>query len=124
QIEKLLGRKLERAESEWPMQVFTETVKQPRPPRPPWQERQSPAPPPPAKPPAQEAARQAAHAEKRKASRTADEPARKTTREKTRQTSRGVGNEPVRAAGGKAGSLAQTEKARKGAQSAAEPAPV
>ena len=34
QIEKLLGRKLERAESEWPMQVFTETVKQPRPPRP------------------------------------------------------------------------------------------
>ena len=44
QIEKLLGRKLERAESEWPMQVFTETVKQPRPPRPSRQERQVPAP--------------------------------------------------------------------------------
>lgn len=42
QIEKLLGRKLERAESEWPMQVFTETVKQPRPPRPSRQERQNP----------------------------------------------------------------------------------
>ena len=33
-IEKLIGRKLPRSESAWPMEVFTETVKQPRPPRP------------------------------------------------------------------------------------------
>ncbi len=34
QIEKLTGKTLRRLESEWPMQVFEETVKQPRPPRP------------------------------------------------------------------------------------------
>lgn len=34
QIEKLTGKTLRRMESEWPMQVFEETVKQPRPPRP------------------------------------------------------------------------------------------
>jgi len=34
QIEKLTGKTLKRLESEWPMQVFEETVKQPRPPRP------------------------------------------------------------------------------------------
>lgn len=34
QIEKLIGKHLPVVESEWPMQVFTETVKQPRPPRP------------------------------------------------------------------------------------------
>ena len=33
-IEKLIGKKIPRKESAWPMQVFTETVKQPRPPRP------------------------------------------------------------------------------------------
>ncbi|HNW87770.1 MAG TPA: DEAD/DEAH box helicase [Candidatus Limiplasma sp.] len=33
-IEKLIGRKIPRAESAWPMQVFTETVKEPRPQRP------------------------------------------------------------------------------------------
>lgn len=33
-IEKLIGRKIPRKESKWPMEVFTETVKQPRPPRP------------------------------------------------------------------------------------------
>ena len=33
-IEKLIGRKIPRQESAWPMEVFTETVKQPRPPRP------------------------------------------------------------------------------------------
>ena len=33
-IEKLIGRKLHREESRWPMQVFTETVKEPRQPRP------------------------------------------------------------------------------------------
>ena len=33
-IEKLIGRKIPREESQWPMQVFTETVKEPRPPRP------------------------------------------------------------------------------------------
>jgi len=34
QIEKLTGKTLRRLESEWPMQVFEETVKQPRPARP------------------------------------------------------------------------------------------
>ena len=34
QIEKLTGKTLRRMESEWPMTVFEETVKQPRPPRP------------------------------------------------------------------------------------------
>ena len=34
QIEKLIGKTIKRLESEWPMQVMTETVKQPRPPRP------------------------------------------------------------------------------------------
>ena len=34
QIEKLTGKTLKRLESEWPMQVFEETVKQPRPARP------------------------------------------------------------------------------------------
>jgi hypothetical protein len=34
QIEKLTGKTLRRLESEWPMQVFEETVRQPRPPRP------------------------------------------------------------------------------------------
>ena len=38
QIERLTGKELPRMESEWPMQVFTETVKQPRPPRPAKQE--------------------------------------------------------------------------------------
>ena len=33
-IEKLIGRKIPREESAWPMQVFTETVKEPRPQRP------------------------------------------------------------------------------------------
>ena len=33
QIEKLIGKAIPRKESEWPMQVFTETVKQPRGPR-------------------------------------------------------------------------------------------
>lgn len=33
-IEKLIGRKIPRQESQWPMEVFTETVKEPRPPRP------------------------------------------------------------------------------------------
>ena len=33
-IEKLIGRKIPRVESAWPMQVFTETVKAPRAPRP------------------------------------------------------------------------------------------
>ena len=33
-IEKLIGRKIPRKESAWPMEVFTETVKLPRPPRP------------------------------------------------------------------------------------------
>ncbi len=33
-IEKLIGKRIPRVESPWPMQVFTETVKQPRPPRP------------------------------------------------------------------------------------------
>ncbi len=39
QIEKLTGKELPRLESEWPMQVFTETVKQPRGARPARQER-------------------------------------------------------------------------------------
>ena len=34
QIEKLTGKSIPRRESEWPMEVLTETVKQPRPPRP------------------------------------------------------------------------------------------
>ncbi|MEG1890548.1 MAG: DEAD/DEAH box helicase [Clostridia bacterium] len=34
EIEKLIGKKIPRLESAWPMQVFTETVKQPRSPRP------------------------------------------------------------------------------------------
>ena len=34
QIEKLIGKTLRREQSEWPMQVFEETVKEPRPPRP------------------------------------------------------------------------------------------
>ena len=34
QIEKLIGKAIPRKESDWPMEVFTETVKQPRPPRP------------------------------------------------------------------------------------------
>ena len=34
QIEKLIGKTIKRLESEWPMEVMTETVKQPRPPRP------------------------------------------------------------------------------------------
>ncbi len=34
QIEKLTGKTIPRKESQWPMQVFEETVKQPRPPRP------------------------------------------------------------------------------------------
>ena len=34
QIEKLTGKTLRRVESEWPMEVFEESVKQPRPPRP------------------------------------------------------------------------------------------
>ena len=34
QIEKLIGKTIPRLESEWPMQVMIETVKQPRPPRP------------------------------------------------------------------------------------------
>ncbi len=33
-VEKLIGKKIPRKESAWPMQVFTETVKEPRPPRP------------------------------------------------------------------------------------------
>ncbi|MDD3213696.1 MAG: DEAD/DEAH box helicase [Eubacteriales bacterium] len=33
-VEKLIGKKIPREESAWPMEVFTETVKQPRPPRP------------------------------------------------------------------------------------------
>ena len=33
-IEKLTGREIPRKQSAWPMEVFTETVKQPRPPRP------------------------------------------------------------------------------------------
>lgn len=33
-IEKLIGFHIPRRDSEWPMQVFTETVKEPRPPRP------------------------------------------------------------------------------------------
>ena len=33
-IEKLIGKKIPRLESAWPMQVFTETVKEARPPRP------------------------------------------------------------------------------------------
>jgi ATP-dependent RNA helicase RhlE len=33
-IEKLIGKKIPRHDSAWPMQVFTETVKVPRPPRP------------------------------------------------------------------------------------------
>ncbi|MDY4007248.1 MAG: DEAD/DEAH box helicase [Candidatus Limiplasma sp.] len=39
QIEKLIGKEIPRRESEWPMQVFTETVKQPRQPRPSREER-------------------------------------------------------------------------------------
>ena len=34
QIEKLIGKTIKRLESEWPMEVMTETIKQPRPPRP------------------------------------------------------------------------------------------
>ena len=126
QIEKLLGRKLERAESEWPMQVFTETVKQPRPPRPSRQERQSPAPPPPAKPPVQEAARQAARTQARKTSRMAEEPVGEALREKSLKASHGAAREPVRAAGGKPQNPSlqpPREKARGSAQRAAEPAP-
>ena len=126
QIEKLLGRQLERAESEWPMQVFTETVKQPRPPRPSRQERQSPAPPPPAKPPAQEAARQAARTQARKTSRMAEEPVGEALREKSLKASHGAAREPVRAAGGKPQNPSlqpPREKARGSAQRAAEPAP-
>ena len=37
-IEKLIGKTIPRLESEWPMEVFTETVKQPRQPRPPRRE--------------------------------------------------------------------------------------
>ncbi len=37
-IEKLIGKAIPRLESEWPMEVFTETVKQPRPPREPRKE--------------------------------------------------------------------------------------
>ena len=33
-IEKLIGKQIPRKESQWPMQVFTETVKQPPQPRP------------------------------------------------------------------------------------------
>ncbi len=33
-VEKLIGRKIPRKESAWPMEVFTESVKEPRPPRP------------------------------------------------------------------------------------------
>ncbi len=40
-IEKLIGFAIPRQESQWPMQIFTETVKQPRPPRPPRADRQS-----------------------------------------------------------------------------------
>lgn len=103
QIEKLLGRKLERAESEWPMQVFTETVKQPRPPRSSRQERKNTPPTLPAKPPVQEAARQA-------------------PRGKTGQTRCGTGSEPARAASGKTGEQTNIlrEKAHRNAQRAAE----
>lgn len=38
-IEKLIGFPISRKESDWPMAVFTETVKEPRQPRPPRQER-------------------------------------------------------------------------------------
>ncbi len=38
-IEKLIGKQIPRRESQWPMQVFTETVKQPPQPRPSKQER-------------------------------------------------------------------------------------
>ena len=41
QIEKLIGKEIPRRESEWPMQVFTETVKQPRQPRPSRQDREA-----------------------------------------------------------------------------------
>ena len=115
QIEKLLGRKLERAESEWPMQVFTETVKQPRPPRPSRQERQNPAPTPPAKPPAQEAARQAARTV---APRGETAPSR-PTREKARPAAH-AGNEPSRATHSKAPD-APRQKTRGDAHGANEP---
>ena len=121
QIEKLLGRKLERAESEWPMQVFTETVKQPRPPRPSRQERQNPAPRPPAKP--QEAAPPAARTQARKASRAAEEPVGEALRQKPPKASGGPAREPARAALGKAEKPAQLprEKARGAVQRTAEP---
>ena len=115
QIEKLLGRKLERAESEWPMQVFTETVKQPRPPRPSRQERQNPAPTPPAKPPAQEAARQAARTV---APRGETAPSR-PTREKARPAAH-AGNEPARTTHSKAPD-APRQKTRGDAHGANEP---
>ena len=115
QIEKLLGRKLERAESEWPMQVFTETVKQPRPPRPSRQERQNPAPTPPAKPPAQEAARQAARTV---APRGETAPSR-PTREKARPAAH-AGNEPSRTTHSKAPD-APRQKTRGDAHGANEP---
>ena len=122
QIEKLLGRKLERAESEWPMQVFTETVKQPRPPRPSRQERQVPAPPLAAKP--QEAVRPAARTQARKASRAAEKPVGEALREKPSKASRGAAREPARAAGGKAEKPAPPlrEKARGAVQRTAETA--
>ncbi len=115
QIEKLLGRKLERAESEWPMQVFTETVKQPRPPRPSRQERQNPAPTSSAKPPAQEAARQAARTV---APRGETAPSR-PTREKARPAAH-AGNEPSRTTHSKAPD-APRQKTRGDAHGANEP---
>jgi len=43
QIEKLIGKTISRRESEWPMEVMSETVRQPRPPRPAHEKPQTPA---------------------------------------------------------------------------------
>lgn len=60
QIEKLIGKTLRREQSEWPMQVFEETVKEPRPPRPSREAQAARRPAPPVNP-APKAAAQAAH---------------------------------------------------------------